>query len=329
VSVAGGPIERAEFEAAALIAEHPPRWGDRNKEVVFRIASDPGIPFAGLVRYARWPKAEPPPAVAARSRVGVRDGFFDYAPSGQGGEAEWHMNFADPRLFVAYGSPLLAQDEMQVAEHPVLGSLREALLARGPEPMTCEPWGGPTPVTVTGVQRRCAIETTPDAAAGHPHDLYGNAFAGASEAEVRAATRPLSPPPLGNILAMAAPAGGRGPYARSELQDILDTAYSGFTATRYESEAPVGAGLRTIVHTGFWGCGAYGGDRTVMTILQALAADLAGVDLDFHAGKGGGAVVATRALEDYAGILGVTREVPRILDELERRGFRWGESDGN
>ena len=32
------------------------------------------------------------------------------------GGAEWHVNFADPRLFVSYGSGLFAQDEMQVAE---------------------------------------------------------------------------------------------------------------------------------------------------------------------------------------------------------------------
>jgi hypothetical protein len=39
----------------------------------------------------------------------------------------WHVNFADPQLFVAYGSQLLAQDELQAAEHPLLGSIREAL----------------------------------------------------------------------------------------------------------------------------------------------------------------------------------------------------------
>jgi hypothetical protein len=321
-------IERAEYEASRLIVEHPPRWGDRNKGVVFRIASDPEIPFAGLVRYARWPRAEHPQSVTARSPVTPREGFFEYAPAAAGGEAEWHMNFADARLFVAYGSSLMAQDEMQVAEHPVLGSLREALRARGPEPMTRGDWGGPTPVTVTGVQRRCAIETSPDAAAGHPRDLYGNAFALASEQEVRAATRPLLPPTLSNVLAMAAPAGGRGPYARSELQGVLDTAYSGFAAARRESEALAGAGRRTNVHTGFWGCGAFGGNRTVMTVLQAMAADLAEVDLVFHAGKGDGVAVATEALEEYSRILDATHEVARILDELGRRRHPWGTSNG-
>ncbi len=44
-------------------------------------------------------------------------------------QQEWWVNFADPHLFVAYGSSLFAQDEIQVAEHPSLGHLREALYA--------------------------------------------------------------------------------------------------------------------------------------------------------------------------------------------------------
>ena len=60
-----------------------------------------------------------------------RPGYFDYTPALDRADAvEWHVNFADPHLFVAYGSRLFAQDEMQVAEHPALGSLKEALDAR-------------------------------------------------------------------------------------------------------------------------------------------------------------------------------------------------------
>ena len=49
------------------------------------------------------------------------EGFYDYrlvlsAP----GAIEWDVNFADPHLFFACGGPLFAQDEIQVAEHPIL-----------------------------------------------------------------------------------------------------------------------------------------------------------------------------------------------------------------
>jgi hypothetical protein len=41
-----------------------------------------------------------------------------------------HVNFADAHLFFGYGSALMAQDELQAAEMPVLCSIREFLLAR-------------------------------------------------------------------------------------------------------------------------------------------------------------------------------------------------------
>ena len=81
------------------------------------------------------------------------------------GAAEWHVNFADPALFVAYGSSLFAQDEMQVAEHPALGALAEALRAGARVALT-EQGGKATPVLVAGVERRCRVATDRDVAAG-------------------------------------------------------------------------------------------------------------------------------------------------------------------
>jgi hypothetical protein len=322
------PLERLEFDAGRLVAEHPPRWRDRNKQAVFAVSVSPDRPFAGAVVYARWPVADWPRVVSARVPIEVRPGYYDYAPSAGDGVVDWHVNFADSELFVAYGGPLLAQDEMQVLEHPVLASLREALVSAGREAATRGGAGEPTPVTVTGAERRCAIQTFPDPAAGHPRDLYGNAFAVAPLAEVLAATRPLSPPATSHILAMAAPAGGRGPYERRELLDVLDTAYTGFAAAGRESLRLAGPEARTVVHTGFWGCGAFGGDRTVMTALQALAADLAGVELAFHAGSGRGPADAGEALRTYGALRDGAPEVDAILDGLLRRGPRWGVSNG-
>ena len=127
---------------------------------------------------------------------------------------------------------------------------------------------------------------------------------------------------------MAAPAGGRGPYERAELEDVLATAYTGFAVAGRESLRLAGPEARAVVHTGFWGCGAFGGDRTVMTVLQALAADLAGVDLAFHAGSGRGPADAGEALRAHAALRAGAPEVDAILDGLLRRGPRWGVSNG-
>lgn len=144
------PLQRRTFPAAELVRQHPPMLRNRNKQVLFGIASPAGAVHSGRLEFSRWPEIPLPPpreidqARAARLAV-VRDGFFDYRPvldSGVG--VEWHVNFADPNLFYAYGSALFAQDEIQVAEHPVLGSLREALFAEGQPTTTiaCGAFGG-------------------------------------------------------------------------------------------------------------------------------------------------------------------------------------------
>src|SRR5690349_2879040 len=75
----------------------------------------------------------------------------------------WHLNFAHSHLFVAYSGSLFAQDEMQVAEHPALGSLAEVLNGRRPSraeerPLTKDD-KGPSPILIRGVERRVAVKT--------------------------------------------------------------------------------------------------------------------------------------------------------------------------
>jgi hypothetical protein len=173
------PIERLDFDAAALIAEHPPIWRDPNKRVVYEIACPPGSAHHGRIRFSRW-GAMALPATVGLLRAGMllaRPGFYDHGPVLDPADAvEWHVNFADPHLFVAYGGSLFAQDEMQVAEHPALGALKEVLTAADVRSTTLD-HNGPTPILVTGAERRVSIETGRDLDAGRPQGLYGNAFA--------------------------------------------------------------------------------------------------------------------------------------------------------
>lgn len=317
------------FDAATLIRDHPPRWDDRKKRLVFEIACSSAFPFEGEVAYARWSEQEPPAALTLRPRFAVRGGVFEYAVPAESATVAWHLNFADPGLFVAYGSALLAQDELQVAEHPILGSVREALVSIGKPPGTVDERGRPTPVTIVGVQRRCAVDTLPNPAAGRPGGLYGNAFARAPAKQVAAAVKPLSPPTNSNILAMAAPPGGYGEYEREEMVYVLNAAYTGFSAARRESERIIPTGSRTVIHTGFWGCGAFGGNRTLMTVLQALAADLAGVDIVFWAVDKPGVELAKNARQRYERLRDTTSSVSHLLDHLVQQEFQWGVSDGN
>lgn len=301
MSLETNPLERLTYTAQRLFEEHPPRIHDPNKRVVFEIACTEGERHAGEVVFTRWGAMEPPEAIAAEeaaTRVARHDGFYDYAPV-LPGAVEWHVNFADPNLFFAYGGGLFAQDEMQVAEHPVL---------------------------VKGAERRCRVTTEPNAAEERPHGLYGNRFAQASREVVRRATRRIEPPTVTNLVAIAAPGYGSGSYTKRDVETILVTAYTGFRAAVIESgEAPV------VIHSGFRGCGAFGGNRVLMLLLQAVAAGAAGVArLVLHLpGEGGEAALesALRVIrEELAGPPIVTDDVVR---RLVAKRFAWGVSDGN
>ena len=266
------------------------------------------------------------------SRVEARPGFYDYTRASDRADAvEWHVNFADPHLFVAYGSRLFAQDEMQVAEHPVLGSLKEALVARKLPAVTVE-GGQPTPVLVMGAPRHCRVATEPNAAEGRPHGLYGNAFARADPEAVRRATTRIDPPTTTNLIAMAAPAGGVGRYRIKEIEYVLVTAFTAFRAAVLESARSRGSDGPVVVHSGFWGCGAFGGDRVLMTTLQVIAAEMAGVErIVFHTGdpSGAAAIREMRRMFEMDLAVGSAMAVPELIRRINALGFEWGVSDGN
>lgn len=310
-------IERRDLDAAALMRDHPPRFAiERKRAVMAGITA----PIVGTLRVSRWRGSLPDRIGASSSPVlELAEHHFAYPPD-EPGTVRWHLNFADAELFVAYGSSLLAQDELQVLEHPVLGALREALVADLGQPGSVTPrtreGGTPTPVLVRGAVRSLALRT----AGG----LYGNAFALADPERIRAATTYLDPPSVSNILAMEAPPGGMGTYDRATIRDVLLTAHIGFSAAIAESRPD-----RAVIHTGGWGTGAYGGDPTLMALLQLVAARLAGVEhLVFHALKGADAFRdAQRLLAELPLTEGAS--VDELIDAIAAHGFRWGVSDGN
>ena len=324
------PIWSHRFDVGSLVAAHPPVRLPSRKRLVVEHACPPGRPHAGTLTATRWSVGDLPSRLVAspETSIEVVSGWFEYEPIRSPGIGEWHLNFASSSAFATYALPLFAQDEMQVLEHPALMSLYEALRAGVGEPRTVV-GDAPTPVLVRGVERRCAIDTAPNARDGRPHGLYGNAFMAADPEAILRATRRLEPPTISHILAIEAPAGGFGPYRPEEIATILRTAWGGFAAVAEESAA---AGARvTAIHTGYWGCGAYGGDRVLMTLLQVVAARAAGIPrLVLHAGSDDSAALEGVArAEELAGHasadpIGLDALVGRIADQ----GFEWGESNG-
>lgn len=324
---------RATWEAAALAERFPPAFSHPNKRLVQGIACPPGSTARGTVTVSRWSEIPLPERVpggfahAARPNLVESPGYFSYDPPAAGTIA-WHQNFADPLLFGFFAGGLFAQDEMQVTEHPALASVPAALKEAGVPPFT-EQDGAPTPVLVAGVERRVAVDTEPGLEHGRIQGLYGNRFGSAAPDVIRSATRRIDPPTQSNIVAIAALRGSSGrPYSRVEIVRTLSTAFSGYRAAVIESAA-LAPEAAVVLHTGFWGCGAFGGDRVLMTVLQTLAAQLAGADtLVMHLGDSTGKRSVTEARRLLSAI-GEGMTLSDLLDQLVARGFVWGQSDGN
>lgn len=328
------PMFRKAFDLADLAANHPPRWTNPNKLLIARLVAQTGRKPKGDITVSRWQAMELPTHLDSRNpqmELAVREDWFDYQQSAAPA-VDWYLNFADPNLFAGYAGGLFAQDEMQVVEHPDLASVREAMLSLKLAPRTIEACQ-PTPVLLKGVPRRCRVATEPNAAQGRPRGLYGVQFGRADAKAVEQAVTVMDPPTLSNIIAMASLAGGAGAYRKDEIDAILRTAFTGFAAARIESQPPDGPGAKVVIHTGFWGCGAFGGNRVMIVALQIIAARLAGIDrLVFHVGDRAGSDSVQRArtlLDAELAPSGKRVELSRLIDQLHAKGFRWGVSDGN
>lgn len=316
-------LGRHDFDAQQLWQRHPPQLRHPKKCVVLEAAGGLSRQPQGTLSVSRYAPGTLPSAFGAPApQLRSEDTAFDY-PAPATGTMEWHVNFADPYLFYAYGASAFAQDEIQVAEHPILGSLLEALQAQPPPgllPLT-EEKGEPTPMLFQGAERWCAIDTDPDLAM--PYGIYGRRFATATDKALQQAVTRLDMAHRTSLIAMAAPTGS-GRYTRAELERTLSTAFTAFAAAR--GETPVAE--RIVIHSGHWGTGAFGGNRVLMALLQLLAARLAEVDVFvFHSVNGDGADAFEEA----------TRLLPRLcegsvteaLSAVEAMGFVWGVSDGN
>ncbi|MDB5341539.1 MAG: Poly (ADP-ribose) glycohydrolase [Planctomycetaceae bacterium] len=327
------PFCRVEFNAQELMAADPPIWRDANKQLVASISCPPRARHAGTIGFTRWrprPLKDPFNSADFRTQIEPRPGFFAYQPvTSPQTTVAWYLNFADPQLFGYYSGRLFAQDETQVTEHPALGAVREALSKSDIAPLTVEN-KLPTPALVTGVERRCAVATEPNAAANRPSGLYGNRFSSAPEEAVRKATRAIVPPTISNILAIAALPDNSGEYTRDQILYTLQTAVTGFSAAGIESERLQPAVTEIQIHTGHWGCGAFGGNRVLMALLQILAAKLIDVNkLVFYYGDASGLAPVQEAIQLLDKLLLTSNSLSGLLSEIVNQRFRWGVGDGN
>ena len=323
-------IGRHEWDAQELVGRGKPRFFHPLKALLYELAFSKVQQSDGTIGYTRWTPRPLPTQFPIRDTpvsVSRRSGFFDYVPLGQADMVEWHLNFANNDVYSTWAASLFAQDEMQVAEHPGLMALRSAA-TKDRLSMLCVEDGEPTPILVTGVERRLSIDTNPSADC--PNGIYGNQFKQAWPEQIKAATTVFNTPSKSNLIAIESPADGTGSYSEEEIIVILRTAFAGFAAARDESLHTFNT-ANLCIHTGFWGCGAYGGNRVLMTLLQLFAADMAGVgQIVFHVGDKTGDAPFDEALETFRLFRNdATMTTDRMIREVADRHYSWGESDGN
>lgn len=310
-------------DAEAVVAQHPPEIEHAKKRVLFDLAlAHQPTGSTGVRRFSEIPLPTVFRQYSSETKVVAKKGYFGYVSSDNADH--WYMNFAHHDLFSGYGNFMFAQDEIQVAEHPVLASIRELMLRRTDHlrPLTVED-GLPTPVLFRAVPRALSINTS---------SIYGARFARAEESTIRECAMPLDPMTQSNILAIEAPiSSGNEIYSRAEIELALSTAFSGFRAVVLASVVDSPSVQPVVIHTGNWGCGAYGGNRQLMLSIQIMAAELAGISkIVFHCGYDNPDDVATfnaalrKRFKFRAGVKTAT-----VVQKLINAGVPWGVPDGN
>lgn len=196
------------------------------------------------------------------------DGPFRYDPS-TSDTVHWTANFADADLFGYCEGPLLAQDELQVLEHPALAHVKHALPADQRILKLYEA------ALVQNVPRLGSLNASKPLENGH--SLYGNYFTKASHSEILSRLTSFPDPGSSNIFAIAAPriplSLSDKPYERKDLENLLFTSYNAFRSIKERCQ-----GQKVVIHSGNWGAGAFGNDPKTVHLIQLASARWAGID---------------------------------------------------
>lgn len=259
-----------------------------------------------------------------------KSGFFNYiSEKNDLNKFVWHLNFADENLFVFYGTDRFAQDEIQVLEMPVLACLREFLLSEEEyeklgeafKPYTNENRETPTPFLIKNIPYWLKVNTKFTSSEGKNISLYGNNFIHASWKEIQEGISLVHEKVFNNIIAISAPTASDGKYSKSEIEYTIKAAICAFEeAVKMSPEK-----TQTVIHTGNWGCGVFGGNKELMYLVQIIAASLVCVnELVFHAID---EKILKAAEHKFQKMPEMT--FSGIVDFLYEQGYFWKIGDGN
>lgn len=321
----------ADFEIQSLIKSYPPLYRNEHKKRLYLKALELFNKQQESVGVSRWrfDKSGADEGALCEKRpvkIETRDDYFCYDESDSDGERVFYLNYADPNLFGYYDTDMFAQDEIQTLEHPLLGAVSECIEAvgiAGMRGLTVEK-KEPTPFVVLGAPQWLSVDTNPVMPDGSRRRLYGWMLSESETQVVDAGIKPLGQDRRNNILAVAAPECGRGEYTKEQIVFIMKTLLAGFGAAARISEQ--GGKKSCAIHTGRWGCGAFGNSEELMLLAQIVAASMTGVSrLLFHAVSAD----ALAAAQEKFSALPERLSLGGAVDFLLEQRYRWGKTDGN
>ena len=318
-------LGKVSVKVQDLMKKYPPVFENSVKKEYFEKAAFCHRKQKGIVKISRWSfdTERKSPLDFEKHDLDIQNvsDFFSYE-EGKEDEKIWWLNFADENLFGYYGSDLFAQDEIQTFEHPLLGSVMEYLDAEKiPEmPSKTKEKTRSTPYLIENIPYWIKVNVNPTLKNGEKGNIYGWKFSQSSREDISCGISIIERDWKNNIIAMAAPCGGKGNYSQSELIRLMETVLVAFGAA--VKTANLERYTKTIIHTGNWGCGAFGNNKELIYLSQIIAASLVGVDtLIFHGAD-------SDILEEAKNKFHIFQEKNLILF-LENQNYRWENSDGN
>ncbi|MCB1181766.1 MAG: hypothetical protein KDK55_07110 [Chlamydiia bacterium] len=202
-----------------------------------------------------------------KKRVDITTKWYNYEKANEG-----YVNFANgTERGGGYKTNGRVQEEIMFFEFPCLPNLDYlADKANVYLQASRKTNSGPTPYCVLGIKREFVIDS---AIYSRNSNVRTSEFSRYIQ-EIDEDNRPTV-----DMLAMAAfdwkKMRGEKKYTKEIHLFHLETAVQAFTAyrdlKRQEQEDP---SLEVTIHSGLWGCGAFGNSRKVMTVIQLLAANL-------------------------------------------------------
>lgn len=313
------------LKVADLIKNYPPKYDCQRKAQLYNKALRYHKSQRGIIKVSRWTynKDRKAPITFEKNpvEISIDNNFFRYDDSYEN-QKTWWLNYADENLFGYYSSDLFAQDEIQTLEHPLLGSIVEYLDENDLQDLKTktEEKDFVSPYLIENAPYWIKIDTSPILKDGTVGNLYSWNFVDASEEEVNAGISIIQKEIKNNIIAMAAPSRGKGEYTKEQLTRSLETVIVAFGAAKKISNT--NKFEKCIIHTGNWGCGAFGNSKELMYLVQILGASVVGVDkLVFHS--------VDEEIFNLAKNKFNNCDVNDIIGYLQNQHYQWRESDNN